>query len=105
MDVPSGDSPQPEILAQVARLRAVVANAPRARRRVPFVAQHNEMDCAAACLETIIRYYGKRAGLSRCREAVQYHREGASLFDIQLGAESFGLECLGVGAVLKDDLD
>jgi ABC-type bacteriocin/lantibiotic exporter with double-glycine peptidase domain len=104
MDAPPGDS-QPEILAHVARLRAAVASFPKVRRRAPFVAQHNEMDCAAACLETIIRYYGKRAGLARCREAVQYHREGASLFDIQQGAESLGFECLGVRADFKDDLD
>jgi len=98
------DQEQPDILERVADLRAAVEALPK-RRRAPFVPQHHEMDCAAACLETVTRYFRKRAGLGRCREAVQYHREGASLFDIQLGAESLGFECLGVQADFEDDID
>ncbi|MFT5434652.1 MAG: ABC-type bacteriocin/lantibiotic exporter with double-glycine peptidase domain [Myxococcota bacterium] len=98
------DSDETDIAVQVSQIKSAGASSPRARR-ASFVAQHNEMDCAAASLETVIRYFGKRAGLARCRDAVHYHREGASLLDIQIGAEALGLQCLGVRAVFEDDFD
>lgn len=63
--------------------------------KFPFVPQHTDMDCAAACLDAINTYHGVPIGLARCREAIRLGREGASLHDIQLAAEELGYEALG----------
>ena len=93
-----------DIETDMARLRSR-AEAFSGRRGVRFVSQPNEMDCAAACLETVVRAYGKRAGLMRCRDLIQGGREGASLFDIQSGAEALGFECVGARVDFDQDLD
>ena len=74
------------------------------RKRIRFVPQHHEMDCAAACLETVVQTYGRRAGLARCRAVVRDGRDGASLRDLQIGAEALGLECLGLRNDFSTDL-
>lgn len=100
-DDPAED-PTEDLEARVARL-AALSRAQRPRR-APFVPQHSEMDCAAASLETVIQAYGKRAGLSRCRAAVRFGREGASLYDIQVAAESFGFACVGARVDFAEDI-
>lgn len=91
-----------DALSELHRLRALADGA--SRRRTRFVPQHHEMDCAAACLETVVQSYGRRAGLARCREVVRDGREGASLRDLQLGAEELGLVCLGLRVDFATDV-
>ncbi len=39
-------------------------------KKYPWVGQQNEEDCAAACLATIVKYYGKNFNINRIREAI-----------------------------------
>ncbi|MFT7621749.1 MAG: subfamily B ATP-binding cassette protein HlyB/CyaB [Myxococcota bacterium] len=100
--VPAPATVAEDVTAELDQLRELAGRARRHRAR--FVPQHHEMDCAAACLETVVQCYGRRAGLARCREVVRDGREGASLRDIQLGAEALGFECLGLSLDFETDL-
>lgn len=72
----------------------------RARRRVPFVAQIDEMDCGAACLGMICRYYGRAVSLSRIREVAHTSLDGTSLRAIVTAAEQLGLAARSVKATM-----
>nr|WP_162097444.1 peptidase domain-containing ABC transporter [Mycolicibacterium rhodesiae] len=65
---------------------------PRRRiRRFPHVFQVDEMDCGAASLAIVCRYYGRNVSLSRIRDTVHTAIDGTSLLGIARGAESIGL--------------
>ncbi len=72
----------------------------RARRRVPFVAQIDEMDCGAACLGMICRYYGRAVSLTRIREVAHTSLDGTSLRAIVTAAEQLGLAARSVKATV-----
>lgn len=59
--------------------------------RYPFVQQHDEKDCGAACLSMICEYYGKKLKLARLRELIKVDNQGANIYGIVTGAESLGL--------------
>ncbi len=46
------------------------ARAPKPPRRFPHVYQLDEMDCGAACLAMVCRYFGRAVALSHIREVV-----------------------------------
>lgn len=58
--------------------------------RYPFVLQHSEEDCGAACLATIAKYYGRDYNISRMREFVGTGQLGSTLFGLRKGAEKLG---------------
>jgi ATP-binding cassette subfamily B protein len=60
-------------------------------RRFPLVLQVDEMDCGAASLAIICRYFGRKVSIARIREAVHTAIDGTSLLGIGRGAESLGL--------------
>jgi ATP-binding cassette subfamily B protein len=62
------------------------------RRKLPHVFQLDEMDCGAACLGMVTRYYGKAVSLPRIRELVHTSTDGTSLLGIARGAEELGLD-------------
>ena len=45
----------------------------------PYIKQHDETDCGAACLGMICQYYGQSIGLNRLRDMANVSREGTSL--------------------------
>ena len=61
-------------------------------RARPAVRQQSMMDCGAACLATLCRYYGKRVNLNRLRELAHVGSAGASLLHIMLAARQLGFE-------------
>lgn len=61
-------------------------------KREPFVTQHDEKDCGAACLSMIAEYYGKKLKLETCRELIGVNVRGSSIYDIIKGAERIGLD-------------
>lgn len=68
------------------------APAPHRRRgRLPHVYQLDEMDCGAACLAMVCRYFGKAVGLPHLRELVHTSTDGTSLVGIARGARQLGL--------------
>ena len=72
----------------------------RRRKRVPFVAQIDEMDCGAACLGMICRYFGRAVSLTRIREAAHTSVDGTSLRAITSAAEQLGLAARAVKATM-----
>lgn len=60
--------------------------------KFPFIVQHDERDCGAACFSMIAEYFGKKMKLEKCRSLIKLDTEGASIFGIIKGAEKIGLE-------------
>jgi len=76
----------------------------RKRRRVlafPFLRQVDEMDCGAACLAMMCRYFGKRVSLARIRQLAQTAYDGTSLSAICSAAQELGLAARGLKVELK----
>jgi ATP-binding cassette subfamily B protein len=73
-------------------------------RRFPHVYQLDEMDCGAASLAIVCRYFGRAVSISRIRAAVHTSTDGTSLAGITRGAEELGLEARAVRAS-KSKLD
>jgi ATP-binding cassette subfamily B protein len=63
----------------------------KAPRRLPHVHQLDEMDCGAACLGMVTRYFGKTVSLPLIRELVHTSTDGTSLLGIARGADELGL--------------
>jgi ATP-binding cassette subfamily B protein len=73
-------------------------------RRFPHIYQLDEMDCGAASLAIVCRYFGRAVSISRIRAAVHTSTDGTSLAGITRGAEELGLEARAVRAS-KSKLD
>lgn len=54
------------------------------------------MDCGAACLRMITKYYGKHISIGKARKLANITREGVSLLGISDAAESMGFRTSGV---------
>lgn len=59
-------------------------------RKYPWIRQHDETDCGAACLAMISRYYGVRISVGRLRDIANVGREGASMYSLSAAAEKIG---------------
>lgn len=59
---------------------------------LPTVRQQSMMDCGAASLATVCRYYGKQVSLNRIRELARVGRSGASMFNLLRTANILGYE-------------
>ena len=58
--------------------------------RFPIIYQQSQMDCSAACLAMISKYYGIRPGLNYLREQLRISTSGASLTSIIRTAKEIG---------------
>lgn len=65
-------------------------------RRVPFVRQVDAMDCGAAALGMICRYFGRRVSLPRIRQLAHTALDGTSLKSIVAAANELGLAARAV---------
>lgn len=63
--------------------------------------QHDETDCAAACLAMILDYYGREVSIRKLRTAAGTDRQGTSGYGITVCAEQYGLSCKGFFATDK----
>lgn len=79
-------------------------SARRKPRKLPHVHQLDEMDCGAACLGMVTRYFGKTVSLPLIRELVHTSTDGTSLLGITRGAEELGLAARSL-RVSKSRLD
>jgi ABC-type bacteriocin/lantibiotic exporter with double-glycine peptidase domain/CRP-like cAMP-binding protein len=70
----------------------------RGKPPFPHVRQLDEMDCGAACVAMICRYFGREVAPSRIRVAVGTGADGTSLRGIQRGGEHVGLEVRAIKA-------
>ena len=69
--------------------------------RCPVILQHDEFDCAPACLASVCKYYGKRIPLTVIRRLAGTDRDGTSGFGIIRGAEELGFSCKGGASTAK----
>jgi ATP-binding cassette, subfamily B, bacterial len=71
-------------------------------RAVPYVAQLELADCAAACVGMALAYHGRRVPLADLREASGTGREGTDAGGIIAAAHHYGLAARAVKADLDD---
>ncbi|MEJ2417759.1 MAG: peptidase domain-containing ABC transporter [Exilibacterium sp.] len=72
------------------------ARGERVLRRFPLVPQAEEMDCGAACLAMICRYYDIPMTLGKLREMANVTTQGATLDSLARVGESLGFSTRGV---------
>jgi len=65
-------------------------------RRFPLVRQIDEIDCGAACLAMVCRYFGRSVSLARIRRLVHTSLDGTSLRALCHAAEDLGLAARSV---------
>ena len=58
--------------------------------KYPLILQRSEENCGAACLATIVKYYGRTFSFHRIREAVGTGQLGTTLLGLRRGAETLG---------------
>ena len=76
--------------------------------RFPFLKQHDQSDCGAACLGMICKYYKMPIGLNRLRDMSNVSRYGTSMAALAEAAETLGFVTRGVRtgyeALMQTDL-
>lgn len=60
----------------------------------PVVLQHNSKECGAACLKSILKWYGVDVKMSDIINRCHITREGVSLLSLSKAAEQFGLDTM-----------
>ena len=68
----------------------------RLLRKYPFVQQHDETDCSAACLGMITRYYNVPVGVARLRDLSNVDADGATMWSVAQAAETLGFHARGL---------
>lgn len=65
-------------------------------RRFPVEYQMDSQDCGPASLKIIAKYFGKYYSLQFLRDRCGITKEGVSVLDLSIGAESIGLRTLAI---------
>jgi ATP-binding cassette subfamily B protein len=92
-------SSQPFLVALLSWLQRLIQGL--YRKRVPVLLQMSEVECGAACLAMILRYYGRKTGISEVSERAGVGRDGMSALGIVKAARDYGLRVRAVS--LKDN--
>ncbi|MCX6112298.1 MAG: peptidase domain-containing ABC transporter [Proteobacteria bacterium] len=74
-------------------------------KKFPIIIQHDEMDCAAASMAMVSKYFGIDMGVPFFRNSIDVGVDGASLYGIAAAAERIGLLTRGVQVDLEDIKD
>ena len=64
--------------------------------RFPVERQFDTMDCGAACIKLIAKFYGKYYSLQYLRDKCGVSKEGVSFLDLSFAAEEIGLRTLSL---------
>ena len=60
------------------------------RAKYPAIRQHSQMDCGAACLSTVCKFYGKDVSINTTRDLARVKQEGASLTNLLRALNEIG---------------
>lgn len=60
--------------------------------KYPFIQQHDEKDCGAACLSMISEYYGLKLPIAKFRELIKVDNQGANIYGLVTGAKKLGFD-------------
>lgn len=71
-------------------------------RRFPVEYQMDSQDCGPASLKIIAKHFGKFYSLQFMRDRCGITKEGVSLLDLSIGAESIGLRTLAIKCTTND---
>ena len=69
----------------------------REKRRVttPLLLQMHMTECSAACLGSVLAYFGRWVPLAELRDRCEISRDGSTAAGIKRAAQYYGLECSG----------
>ena len=73
-----------------------VPNFEKQRVTTPILLQMHASECGAACLGSILAYFGRWVSLVELRERCEVSRDGSSAASIARAARHYGLECSGL---------
>lgn len=68
----------------------------------PAIRQQSQMDCGAACLVNLCKYYGKNVSMNRMRDLTRVGRSGASMFNILSAAKKLGFHSIPLLSTYED---
>lgn len=75
------------------------------KKKFPYIAQYDTMDCGPACLRMIAKYYGHDVSLSYIRRHCYLSREGVSLLGISVAAEKIGMNTCSFKETIENLID
>ena len=65
------------------------------RIRTPLVMQTHASECGAACLGSVLAWFGRWVPFSELREVCEVSRDGSNAASLANAAQRYGLECTG----------
>ncbi|MFA5819342.1 MAG: peptidase domain-containing ABC transporter [Bacteroidales bacterium] len=69
------------------------------------VLQHDSSDCGAACLVSIIRYYGGNSTIEKIRKLSGTTQSGSTMLGLYQAANQYGMDATGYEASIKNIID
>ncbi len=87
--------------AKAAKSKANAQAPQKSRVATPVVLQAHVSECGAACLGSILGWYGRWVPLTELRQKCEVSRDGSSAASILRAARHYGLECRGLSVNAK----
>ncbi|MEG2250288.1 MAG: peptidase domain-containing ABC transporter [Bacilli bacterium] len=71
-------------------------------KKYPFTKQEGLKDCAATCMQMIIKYYKGYISIDDLNEMLETTKDGVSAFNIKKVAQDIGMNAVGIKATLQE---